>query len=84
MADKSSVSLQQAASHLGVSAGTVRRLIDAKILRATQVVAGAPWQIPRAALDSAQVREAVEAAKARPRASRSQKETDANLRIPGL
>jgi excisionase family DNA binding protein len=82
--DDSRVSLEQAAAYLGVSAPTIRRLINAKILHATQVVPGAPWRISRELLDGEKVREAVAAAHLRPRASRSRNESDENPRIPGL
>ena len=41
----SSLNLEAAAKHLRVSGTVIRRLINLKILPATQVVVGAPWQI---------------------------------------
>jgi hypothetical protein len=44
-ANRSRLNLEQAAETLQVSATVVRRLINHKILPATQIVPGAPWQI---------------------------------------
>jgi len=59
------VTMQDAAHRLGVSSTTIRRLIELKKLPASQVVVGAPWQIPVGALDSEVVRKAVRNIKAR-------------------
>ena len=59
------VTLEQAAQLLGVSPTSVRRMIERKMLPASQVVAYAPWQIPAAALESEAVRKAVENVKNR-------------------
>lgn len=53
------LTLKQAAERLGVSCTSVRRMIEQKKLSATQVVVGAPWQVPIAALDSELIRETV-------------------------
>jgi DNA invertase Pin-like site-specific DNA recombinase len=42
---ESRLNLQQAARQLGVSPTIIRRLIERKILPATQIVPGAPWEI---------------------------------------
>jgi excisionase family DNA binding protein len=49
------LTLDQAAGRLGVSVTVVRRLIHSKTIPATQVVPGAPWQIPVAAVESPEV-----------------------------
>lgn len=54
-----SLTLEQAAGRLGVSVTVVRRLIQRKTVPATQVVPGAPWQIPVAAVEAPEVRHAV-------------------------
>jgi hypothetical protein len=59
------VTLQQAADRLGVSATCVRHMIERKLIPATQVVECAPWQIPASALDDHEVRMAVQAVKGR-------------------
>jgi hypothetical protein len=55
---RDTVTLQDAAHHLGVSPTTVRRLISEQHLAARQVVPCAPWEIACDALDSESVREA--------------------------
>jgi DNA invertase Pin-like site-specific DNA recombinase len=54
--DRSEVTLKEAAQRLNLSPPSVRRMIDEKLLPATQVVECAPWQIPLEALDSEIVR----------------------------
>ena len=49
-ANLSVVTLEEAAYRLGISSTSVRRLIDQKVLTATQVVACAPWEIPAESL----------------------------------
>ncbi len=66
------VTLEQAAQLLGVSPTSVRRMIERKMLPASQVVAYAPWQIPAAALDSEAVWKAVNNVKNRLSAPRTQ------------
>lgn len=59
------VTLDRAAQRLGVSPTSVRRLIERKVLPASQVVAGAPWQIESGALESEVVQQAVQDVKNR-------------------
>ncbi len=54
-----SLTLEQAARRLGVSVTAVRHLIQRKTIPGTQVVPGAPWQIPVAAVEAPNVRRAV-------------------------
>jgi len=54
-----SLTLEQAAGRLGVSVTAVRHLIQRKTIPGTQVVPGAPWQIPVAAVEAPNVRRAV-------------------------
>lgn len=54
------LTLDETALHLGISATSVRRMIQQKLLPANQVIACAPWQIPAEALKSAAVLKAVE------------------------
>ena len=75
------VTLNEAASVLGVCAMTVRRLIGR---RATQAAPSVPWSIRRSALDEPSVREAVQASKDyRPLTPTARRRTK-NLRIPGM
>jgi excisionase family DNA binding protein len=53
---RTTLTLTEASSALGVSPKTVRRLIDQGHLRAIQAAPGAPIEIEKAALDSAAVR----------------------------
>lgn len=53
------VTLERAAESLGVSANSVRRMIERKTLPATQVVPLAPWQIGIEVLESDRVKQAV-------------------------
>jgi hypothetical protein len=59
------LTLEETALRLGVSATTVRRMIKRKLLPANHVVDYAPWQIPKAALASEEVKRAVERIKQR-------------------
>src|SRR5215831_5925805 len=65
------LTLDQAAARLGVSVTTVRHLIRSKTLPATQVVPGAPWQIPAATVESSEVLQAARDIKNRHRPSRT-------------
>jgi excisionase family DNA binding protein len=42
------LTLEQAAEQLRINRKTVRRLIEKKILPATQIVPGAPWELSMA------------------------------------
>src|SRR5579875_3927118 len=53
------VTLAEAAKRLKVSAASIRRMIEEKMLPASQVVECAPWEIPTEALDSELARKAV-------------------------
>jgi excisionase family DNA binding protein len=66
------LTLQEAAEHLGISEKSVRRMIEQKQLIAAQVVACAPWQISRAALEMETVRKVVKNIKNRIRAPQAQ------------
>ncbi len=55
--DGASMTMLQAAQHLGVTCHVIRRLIKLEILAATQVMLDAPWQIRTADLDAPAVRE---------------------------
>jgi len=61
------VTLQQAADRLHVSRSRIRRMIEHRLLPATQVISCAPWEIPVEALNSPAVQQAVQSATTRPR-----------------
>lgn len=68
-AESQMVTLQQAVERLGVSELSVRRMIEQKVLVATQVVPSAPWEIPLDALNSLAVQQTVDGARKRKRPS---------------
>jgi excisionase family DNA binding protein len=63
------VTLQEAANHLGVSESLVRRLIEKKVLPASQVVHGAPWEISLDVLQSPAIQQAIKPTRNRNRPS---------------
>jgi len=66
-AENRTVTLQQAVDRLGVSELSVKRMIEQKVLPATQAVPCAPWEISLDALNSPEVREAIDSARRRKR-----------------
>jgi hypothetical protein len=66
-AESRMVTLQQAADRLGVSELRIRRMIEQKVLPATQVVHCAPWEISLDALNSAAVQQAIDSGRRRVR-----------------
>jgi DNA invertase Pin-like site-specific DNA recombinase len=50
------ISLMKAAERLGICVGSAKRLALKGVLPATQIIPGAPWLVPVAALDSESVR----------------------------
>ena len=64
-AERGETTLEEAAAVLEVSEATVRRLIQEKILPATQHCKGAPWVIRTCDLDDAPVKQAAEARRQR-------------------
>ena len=78
------LSMEQAATYLGVSATTVRRLIQHGTIAATQTCPGAPWQLRREDLDSPKVKCALKESKRRSRRSRTSSRETQTLRISGL
>lgn len=55
------LNMAEAAAHLGVSAMSVRRLLERGVISGKQVVPYAPWMIQREDLETPEVREAVSA-----------------------
>jgi hypothetical protein len=58
--DPERVSLSEAARICGVSHHTIRRLVEAGLLKREQVIPRAPWEIRRSDLDAAPIRGIVE------------------------
>jgi recombinase/recombinase-like zinc beta ribbon protein len=71
-AEFSFITLEEAASRLEISPTSVRRMVDQKLIPATQVVACAPWEIPVEALEDEAVRKAVIKVKNRVRVPQTQ------------
>jgi hypothetical protein len=65
------LTMEEAAERLGVSARTVRRMIEEKQLPATQAVPCAPWQIRVDALETEGIRKAIQNIKSRARIPRA-------------
>jgi excisionase family DNA binding protein len=78
-----SLTLDQAARRLGVSPTVVRHLIHRKTIPATQVVPGAPWQIPVAAVESPDVVQVAIDIKNRRRPSGPQNREEYTLELKG-
>jgi excisionase family DNA binding protein len=78
------LTLDQAAGRLGVSVTVVRRLIHSKTIPATQVVPGAPWQIPVAAVESPEVLQVARDIKNRHRPSGPQFRDECTLELTGF
>ena len=70
------LTLEEASERLGVSHKIVRRLIDSKLVAASQVVPLAPWEIPVEAIQSDRVLREVAAVKRGGRGKESCEETD--------
>jgi DNA invertase Pin-like site-specific DNA recombinase len=66
-AENRMVTLQQAVVRLGVSELSVKRMIEQKVLPATQAVPCAPWEISLDALNSPEVQQAIDSARRRKR-----------------
>ena len=73
------VTLQQAADRSGVSQLSIRRMIEQKVLPATQVVPCAPWEISLDALNSPAVQQAIDSARRRTRPPTPQEERSDSL-----
>ena len=76
------VTLNDAATILGVYAMTVRRLIGRGILPASQAAPSVPWSIRRRDLDEPRVKQAVQASKDYP--SLTARRDTKTLRFPGM
>jgi hypothetical protein len=57
-ADTGVVTLEEAAHRLGISSSSVHRLIEQKLIPATQVVPCAPWEISASAIETEAVQQA--------------------------
>ena len=73
-AEVRTLTLQQTVERSGVSELTIRRLIERRVLPATQVVPSAPWEISVDALNAPGVQQAIEIARKRKRPPTPQNE----------
>jgi DNA invertase Pin-like site-specific DNA recombinase len=80
----STTTLNGAAQRLGVSRTVVLRLIDEKLLAATQATKCAPWEIAVSALDDKRVQQAARAARRSGRGTRRFAANRHVLRLPGI
>jgi DNA invertase Pin-like site-specific DNA recombinase len=78
------LTLEQTARRLGVSPTVVRHLIQRKTIPATQVVPQAPWQIPAAALEAPEVRQAAMDIQNRRHPSAAQFRDECTLELTGF
>jgi DNA invertase Pin-like site-specific DNA recombinase len=78
------LTLEQAAEHLGVSPGVVRKLILRKQLPAVQAAPSAPWEISAAALESEPIRKAAQRAREGGYGVRQRAVDAATLQLPGI
>lgn len=83
-ATPASLTLEQTAERLGVSATVVRKMIERKQLPATQVVPSAPWEIPVAAVQAEATRRLASAANARGQGRRRGAADARTLKLPGV
>jgi DNA invertase Pin-like site-specific DNA recombinase len=77
------LNLQQAAQQLGVSPVAVRRLIERRVLPATQITSGAPWEISIQDVVSTKVIEAAAALKGR-HGDERRRVDDNTMMLPGF
>jgi excisionase family DNA binding protein len=73
------LTLEQAAEQLRINRKTVRRLIEKKILPATQIVPGAPWEISEESVQSSAVMEAIKRMATHPRPRTENREGQESL-----
>ena len=78
------ISLDETARRLGICVGSVIRLIRDRVLPASQVMPGAPWEISAAALSSERVAIGVRAIVERRPRNLADLQDEKTLRLPGL
>jgi len=78
------ISLMKAANRLGICIGSAKTLALKGILPATQIMPGAPWMVPVAALDSEEVRIGVQAVINRRPKFYEQYQYEKTLPLPGV
>ena len=82
--DDGMISLAKAAERLNICIGSAKRLVDWGVLPATQLMPGATWLVPIAALDTPAVREGAHGVIARRPKTFEEYQYDRTIRLPGL
>lgn len=83
-ADDGMISLAKAAERLKICIGSAKRLVDWGVLPATQLMPGATWLVPAAALDTPAVRQGAQGVIARRPKNYENYQYDKVVRLPGL
>jgi DNA invertase Pin-like site-specific DNA recombinase len=78
------ISLAKAAARLKICIGSVHRLVRQGKLPATQLMPGAPWQVPVAAFDTDEVQQGVQEIIARRPRRFETYEDEKTIRLPGI
>ncbi|MEY2935391.1 MAG: hypothetical protein RL033_6140 [Pseudomonadota bacterium] len=81
---ETTVTLAEAVDQLGVSNRTIMTWIQDGLIPATQVMPHAPYEIPRAALSTPEVRAAIDRAHAHGKAARKWARDRRTLKLPGV
>ena len=82
--DDGMISLAKAAERLKICIGSAKRLVDWGVLPASQLMPGATWVVPIAALDTPAVREGALGVIARRPKTFEEYQYDRTIRLPGL
>jgi len=82
--DGQMISLMKAAERLGICVGSAKTLVVRGVLPATQVIPGAPWLVPVAALSSESVKQGVQRVIDRRPKFYQDYQYDKVVRLPGL
>jgi hypothetical protein len=82
--DDGMISLAKAAERLKICIGSAKRLVDWGVLPATQMMPGATWLVPAAALDTPAVRQGAQGVIARRPKNYENYQYDKVIRLPGL
>jgi DNA invertase Pin-like site-specific DNA recombinase len=82
--EEQTICIDKAALRLGISVGSVYKLIRERVLPATQLLPSAPWQIPIAALETEAVKIGVQQIVARRPRNYKVLQDDKTLRLPGF
>jgi DNA invertase Pin-like site-specific DNA recombinase len=82
--DDGMISLAKAAEQLEICIGSVKRLVERGILPATQLMPGATWLVPAAALETPEVRQGAQGVIARRPKNYENYQYDKAIRLPGI